>query len=135
MSKQYYVYILTNFLGTTFYIGVTSDLERRLYEHKNELVKGFTSKYNLSKLVYFETTDSVYAAISREKQLKRWHRQWKINLIREMNPEFNDFSQNWERSCRVGTFCSFRQCLKRQKTLKFYLAKPDGNLIKKLMQK
>jgi len=93
--KNYYVYILTNYEETTFYIGVTSDLMKRVFEHKNKLAEGFSSKYNLSKLVYFETTDSVTSAIEREKQLKRWHRQWKIDLIKETNPNLNDLSEQW----------------------------------------
>ena len=90
MSKQYYVYIATNKVNTSFYIGVTSDLISRMYEHKNELAEGFTKRYHIKKLVYFEVTDDVAAAIEREKQLKRWHRDWKINLIKENNPEFKD---------------------------------------------
>lgn len=80
--------------NNVFYIGVTGDLRRRVYEHKNKLVKGFTEKYNLSKLVYYEYTTDINAALEREKQLKRWHRQWKINLIREKNQEFDDFNVN-----------------------------------------
>ncbi len=95
MLKSYYVYILTNKNNNVLYIGVTNDLERRVYEHKNKLDEGFTAKYNLSKLVYFEETGSIESAILREKQLKRWHRDWKINLIKENNPEFNDLSKNW----------------------------------------
>ena len=74
MKKQYYVYIMTNFANTTFYIGVTNDLRRRVLEHKNKIVEGFTSKYNIDKLVYFEGTEDLEAALNREKQLKRWHR-------------------------------------------------------------
>ena len=95
MLKSYYVYILTNKTNNVLYIGVTNDLERRVYEHKNKLVEGFTAKYNLSKLVYFEETGSIESAILREKQLKRWHRDWKINLIKENNPNFNDLSEDW----------------------------------------
>jgi len=90
MNKICAVYILTNFNETTFYIGVTSDLKKRIYEHKNKVVEGFTSKYHVDRLVYYELTDSIVTAINREKQLKRWHRQWKINLIKEHNPEFID---------------------------------------------
>ena len=90
MNKVCAVYILTNFNETTFYIGVTSDLKKRIYEHKNKVVEGFTSKYHVDRLVYYELTDSIVTAINREKQLKRWHRQWKINLIKEHNPEFID---------------------------------------------
>ena len=78
MKKLYYVYILTNYLNTTFYIGVTDNLLRRMIEHKTKLNKGFSSKYNLNKLVYFEQTNDIESALNREKQLKRWHRQWKI---------------------------------------------------------
>ncbi len=95
MLKSYYVYILTNKINTVLYIGVTNDLQRRVYEHKNKLVEGFSAKYNLSKLVYFEETGSIESAINREKQLKRWHRDWKINLIKENNPEFYDLSDDW----------------------------------------
>jgi putative endonuclease len=80
----------------TLYIGVTDDLNRRLYEHKNKLLEGFTKKYNLTKLVYFETFNRVEDAIRREKQLKNWHRQWKINLIEEVNKEWKDLSLDFE---------------------------------------
>lgn len=95
MKKDYYVYIMTNYQENTFYTGVTSDLLRRVVEHKNKGKEGFSSKYNLNKLVYFETTESSLAAIEREKQLKRWHREWKINLIKESNPDFVDLSIQW----------------------------------------
>ena len=95
MSKTYAVYILTNYNQTTFYIGVTGDLQKRIWEHKNKVVEGFTKKYNVDRLVYYELTEDVESALNREKQLKRWHRQWKINLIKEMNPEFKDLSESW----------------------------------------
>ena len=95
MQKDYYVYIITNHSNTTLYIGVTNNIERRMYEHKNKLLGGFSSKYNLNKLVYYENTGDVYSAINREKQLKRWHREWKINLIKENNPNFDDLSANF----------------------------------------
>jgi len=76
----------------TLYIGVTDDLNRRLYEHKNKLIEGFTKKYNLTKLVYVETFNRIEDAIRREKQLKNWHRQWKINLIESINKERKDLS-------------------------------------------
>lgn len=85
-----YVYILTNKNNSTLYIGVTNDLIRRIYEHKNEFVEGFSRRYKLHKLIYYEQTDSMIQAIEREKQLKRWHRNWKINLINEKNPEWKD---------------------------------------------
>ncbi len=92
MDKTYYIYIMTNITNSVLYIGVTNNLRRRVYEHKNKLVKGFTSEYNLCKLVYYEQTNDVRAAIEREKQLKRWHRDWKMNLIRQNNPEFDDLN-------------------------------------------
>ncbi len=88
--KQGYVYIMTNKSNKTFYIGVTSDIKRRVYEHKNSLVEGFTKKYNLHKLIHVETYPRMIEAIAREKQLKNWHRDWKINLVKENNPNFND---------------------------------------------
>ena len=78
------------------YIGVTGNLQKRVWEHKNKFVEGFTKRYNIDRLVYYELTDSIETALNREKQLKRWHRDWKINLIKEMNPEFNDLSMDWE---------------------------------------
>ena len=90
MKNNYAVYILTNKNNTTFYIGVTNNLQRRIWEHKNKFVNGFTQKYNINKLVYYETTESIETALNREKQLKRWHRQWKINLITENNPYYED---------------------------------------------
>ena len=92
---MYYVYILTNWDDSVMYIGVTNDLERRLYEHKNHLVKGFTEKYNLQKLVYFESTTDVRAAIEREKQLKKWRREKKNMLIKAINPTWSDLSKDW----------------------------------------
>jgi len=88
--KQSYTYIMTNEYNTTLYIGVTNDLIRRVYEHKNKLIDGFTKTYNLNKLVYFEQFDDIANAIEREKNLKNWHRNWKFNLIKEFNPEYND---------------------------------------------
>ncbi len=87
---------MTNYSQSSLYIGVTSNLQKRVWEHKNKVVDGFTKKYNINRLVYYELTDSIEAAINREKQLKRWHREWKINLIKEMNPEFRDLSLDFE---------------------------------------
>ena len=95
MNITYAVYIMTNYSQTSFYIGVTGNLQKRVWEHKNKFVEGFTKRYNIDRLVYYELTDSVETAINREKQLKRWHRDWKINLIKEMNPEFKDLSPDW----------------------------------------
>ncbi len=92
---MYYVYILANKINTVLYIGVTNNLERRVYEHKNKLIAGFTQKYNVNKLVYYETASNVKDAIAREKQLKRWRREKKDELIRSMNPSFNDLSINF----------------------------------------
>ena len=76
------------------YIGITNNLQRRIYEHKNKLVDGFSKKYNLTKLVYYESTVDVNSAIKREKQLKNWHRDWKINLIEEDNAEWKDLAED-----------------------------------------
>jgi putative endonuclease len=93
--RQYYVYILTNRKQGVLYTGVTNNLERRMYEHKNKLISGFASKYNLKKLVYFEETIDVNAAITREKQIKGWLRKKKVALIELENPEWNDLSEEW----------------------------------------
>jgi putative endonuclease len=88
MEEQiYYVYMLTNWNNKLLYIGVTNNLARRIHEHKNKLFPGFTKKYNINKLVYFETTNEITAAIAREKQLKRWRRNKKNDLIDTMNPD------------------------------------------------
>jgi putative endonuclease len=92
--KQYYVYIMTN-RSRTLYTGVTSDLERRVYEHKRKLVPGFTAKYCIKQLVYFEVTQDVHAAIAREKQIKGWLRAKKVALIESVNPEWKDLSVGW----------------------------------------
>jgi len=89
-SKNCYVYIITNKYNTTFYIGVTNNLEKRMYEHRQELVEGFNKRYKLKKLVYYEEGHDINEAIAREKQLKNWHREWKLNLIREFNPSFKE---------------------------------------------
>ena len=94
-DRQYYVYILTNKSNNVLYIGVTNDLIRRIFEHKNKLVEGFTKKYNLRKLVYYEATDDIESAINREKQLKNWHRDWKINLVDQFNPDWKDLSDDF----------------------------------------
>ena len=88
--KKYFVYILTNSLNTVFYIGVTNNFFRRLGEHAVGFMDGFTKKYKVKKLVYLEEYSDVKEAIAREKQLKNWHRQWKIKLIKKDNPHFKD---------------------------------------------
>ena len=93
---MYVVYILSNWCDSVLYIGVTGNLPRRLYEHQNGLVDGFTKQYNVHKLVYFESTSDVYSAISREKQLKKWSRVKKNELISKMNPKWEDLSLSWE---------------------------------------
>jgi len=88
--KQYYVYILASKRHGTLYIGVTNDLLRRVYEHKNDTVKGFTQKYGVHQLVYYEAHNDIRQAITREKRMKKWRRQWKINLIEGLNPARKD---------------------------------------------
>ncbi|QQS38818.1 GIY-YIG nuclease family protein [Candidatus Woesebacteria bacterium] len=95
MAKTYYVYILASKRNGTLYIGVTNNLERRMYEHKHHLIKGFTQKHNVSMLVYFEVTNDIEAALVREKQLKKWNRTWKLELIESVNPEWKDLSGDW----------------------------------------
>ena len=89
-----YIYIMTNQNNTTLYIGVTNNLVRRVWEHKHHLVEGFTSRYHLTKLVYYELWQGEHEAIQREKTLKNWHRQWKENLINQFNPEWNDLYES-----------------------------------------
>ena len=102
---QYYVYIMTN-RSQTLYTGVTNDLQHRVYEHKQKLVDGFTKKYNLTKLVYYESTDDVRSAIGREKQIKGWLRANKIALIESMNPQWGDLSDGWYEEQGDPSLCS-----------------------------
>jgi putative endonuclease len=88
--KTYYVYILASKRNGTLYIGFTSNLIQRIYQHKNNLVEGFTKKYNIHKLVYYEETSNVFSALEKEKQLKKWNRKWKLELIEKNNPEWKD---------------------------------------------
>ncbi|HBO16881.1 MAG TPA: endonuclease [Candidatus Moranbacteria bacterium] len=88
--KIYCVYILTNQRNGTLYIGITSNLKNRIFQHKEKIVEGFTKKYNIDKLVYFEQTEDVQSALRREKQLKKWNRDWKLRLIEEKNPQWKD---------------------------------------------
>ncbi len=95
MNKQYYTYIMSNKKNGTLYIGITSDLQKRVWQHKNKIMDGFTSKYDLTSLVYFETYDDPENAIKREKRLKLYLRQWKIDLIEKTNPKWHDLSQDF----------------------------------------
>jgi putative endonuclease len=90
--KKYYVYIISNKCRGTLYVGVTNNLQRRLMEHKNGVVEGFSKKYNLKELVHVECYENVFNALKREKQLKKWNRNWKIELIEKRNPKWDDLS-------------------------------------------
>jgi len=92
--KTYYIYILTSKKNGTLYIGLTNNLVRRIFEHKSGLIKGFTKKYSVNKLVYFENYSDINAAILREKRLKKWKRQWKIEMIQKENPEWEDLYED-----------------------------------------
>lgn len=87
--------MMSNKNKNVFYVGVTNNLERRVFEHKTGIIEGFTKKYNCKELVYYEEFQNITDAISREKQLKNWHREWKINLIKFLNPDFIDLSIEW----------------------------------------
>ena len=87
---QYYIYLLASRRNGTLYIGVTNNLVKRIWQHKNNIIEGFSKKYNIHKLVYYETTADVNSAITREKQMKKWNRQWKIELIEKHNPNWED---------------------------------------------
>jgi len=99
--EQYYVYVMTN-KSRTLYTGITNNLERRVYEHKNKLIEGFTKKYNITKLVYYEISNDVEAAITREKQIKGWLRRKKIALIESVNPQWKDLSEGWFRDVTLS---------------------------------
>jgi putative endonuclease len=92
MNKTYFVYIMANWNNKVMYIGVTNDLARRVYEHKNKLVEGFTEKYNINKLVYYENFFDISEAIHREKELKKWRREKKNKLVENLNIEWKDLS-------------------------------------------
>lgn len=94
--KKYFVYIITNKRNTVFYTGFTDNVERRVFEHKHKLQPGFSKRYNCDKLVYFEEYSSVEEALDREKQIKRYKREWKINLINSINPEWSDLYEDFE---------------------------------------
>jgi len=94
LDRQYYVYIITNQNHTVLYTGITNDLNKRIYEHKEKLAKGFSAKYNLDKLVYFQVTEDVISAITREKQIKGGSRKKKVELINDLNPDWIDLYGN-----------------------------------------
>lgn len=94
MGKDYYIYILASKRNGTLYTGITSDLIKRIWEHKNKFVSGFTEKYDVDKLIYFEQHQDPENAIKREKRLKFWKRKWKVDLIEERNPEWKDLYEN-----------------------------------------
>ena len=93
--KHYYVYIMTSPSGT-LYTGMTNNLQRRVYQHKNKLIEGFTKKYNVTRLVYYELYHDVRDAIAREKQIKKWRRSKKLDLIKSLNPTWHDLSEEWD---------------------------------------
>ena len=95
--KEFYVYILTNKYNKIFYIGFTDDIQGRIDEHKSKIYDGFTKKYNVNKLVYFEAHLTIEEAQLQEKRLKRWRREWKKELIEKTNPKWNDLSDNFEK--------------------------------------
>jgi putative endonuclease len=90
MEKQFHVYILASDRNGTIYVGVTANLPKRIWEHKQDLVKGFTKEYGVHKLVWYEQHESAESAITREKRIKKWNREWRIRLIEEANPYWND---------------------------------------------
>ena len=92
--KSYYIYIMASRRNGTLYIGITNDIVRRVYEHKNNFISGFTSKYSIHNLVYYEQFDNIESAIQREKQLKKWNRKWKIELIERVNPNWKDLYED-----------------------------------------
>lgn len=92
--KKGFVYMMSNKQDGVLYIGVTSDIVKRVYEHKNSLVDGFTKQYNLKNLVYYEVYDEIEEAIKREKQLKNWHRKWKVELVNKQNPKWEDLYES-----------------------------------------
>ena len=93
MDRNYYVYLITNWNNKVLYTGVTNNLIRRIYEHKNKSLEGFSKKYNINKLVYFEQTNDVLAAITREKEIKKWRREKKNRLVSTTNPEWKDLGE------------------------------------------
>lgn len=99
-EHHYYVYLMTNWNNKVMYVGMTNNLERRVYEHKQKLVKGFTEKYQVNKLVYCEETNDVWAALAREKEIKKWRREKKNDLVQSLNPCWIDLSKDWSKISR-----------------------------------
>ena len=95
MRELFYVYILATRKDGPIYVGVTNDLHRRVFEHKTHVIRGFTAKYNVDRLVYFEVFESIEAATAREKKLKKWRREWKVALIERENPEWRDLAEEF----------------------------------------
>ncbi len=95
MDRSYYVYTLATRKDGPMYVGVTNDLHRRVYEHKTHVIRGFTNRYNVDRLVYSEVFETPEEAIAREKQLKKWHRSWKVALIERENPEWHDLAEQF----------------------------------------
>ena len=94
-EKAYYVYLLTNWNNKVMYVGITNNLERRIYEHKEKVLKGFTEKYNVNKLVYYEQTSDIVGALNREKEIKKWRREKKNRLVVNTNPLWRDLSEDF----------------------------------------
>jgi len=94
-EKTYYIYLMTNWNHRVMYVGVTNDLVRRVYEHKNKLMEGFTSRYNIKKLVYFENTGDIHTTLAREKEIKRWRRDKKDALVQALNSDWRDLSEDF----------------------------------------
>ena len=93
--ENFFLYIMTNKPDGVLYIGITNELERRVREHKQKQIKGFTYKYNLDKLIYFESFETYNEAFSKERRMKKWNREWKVNLIIDKNPDWNDLAIEW----------------------------------------
>jgi putative endonuclease len=100
--KEFWVYIMASAFNGTLYVGVTSDILKRVYEHKTNAVDGFTKDHHVHHLVFLEKHQNAEAAISREKRIKRWKREWKMNLIEQDNPKWEDLAQNWFSNEVVG---------------------------------
>ncbi len=105
-EHQYYVYLLTNWNHRVMYVGMTSDLARRVYQHKKKLIPGFIQRYNVDKLVYYEATHDVHAAIAREKEIKKWRREKKNQLVIGANPKWKDLSVGWFEGSSSGDLSS-----------------------------